>query len=152
MPDKILFKGDLMALLVKKLDDRAILPKLAHDGDIGYDLFALEDTEFGFGWGVHKVRTGVAIEFTPSAGAKLETRSSMALKGIQVVGGVIDSKYTGEIVVLLAYRPFEKPYRIRRGDKIAQLIRVEIPHDEVVEVEKLTETVRGAQGFGSSGR
>lgn len=93
-------------LKVKKLDPRAVLPSVAFAGeDIGYDIFALEDTVLKYGQ-VTKVRTGIAAQVAPDNykikfGLLIRDRSSMASKGIVTSGGVIDFGYTGEIVVLM---------------------------------------------------
>lgn len=102
-------------LKVKKLDSRAKLPEVAHVGDLGYDLFALEDTVLKFGV-VTKVRTGVSVQafnkpqnipqavgYSPLTplGLLIRDCSSMAAKGIVTSGGVIDAGYRGEISVLM---------------------------------------------------
>jgi dUTP pyrophosphatase len=136
-------------LKVKKLATDAVLPTVAHPGeDIGYDLYSSEDITLAArsAGGVH---TGIAIEFSPTAGGVVKTRSGMAKKRLMCNAGVIDAGYRGEVVVLMENLA-DEPYTIRKGDKIAQLLEHPFLASEVVESE-LTETARGEKGFGSSG-
>lgn len=148
-----------MHILFKKLDERAKLPTRSRTSDAGLDLYAIEDqwlwgVEFGTGTKPVWVRTGLAMELLDIPGlslfGKIHDRSSMAGRGITVAGGVIDVEYRGEILVCLLNHG--KPYRILEGDKIAQLIiHVHIPA-EPLEVTDLSDTSRGINGFGSTGR
>ena len=136
-------------LKVKKLSPNATLPTVAHPGeDIGYDLYAAEDITLSAraAAGVH---TGIAIEFVPTAGGIVKTRSGMAKKRLICNAGVIDAGYRGEIIVLMENLA-DEPYTIRKGDKIAQLLEHPFLAGEVVE-EELSEATRGTKGFGSSG-
>src|SRR5271167_3583160 len=136
-------------LKVKKLSPAATLPTVAHPGeDIGYDLYSAEDLTI-VAHGAAGVRTGVAIEFVPTAGGVVKTRSGMAKKRLMCNAGVIDAGYRGEVIVLMENLG-DEPYTIRRGDKIAQLLEHPFLAGEVVE-DELSEAVRGAKGFGSSG-
>lgn len=158
-------------LRVKKLDLNAKIPTVAHAGeDLGYDLFALEDTILPLGESV-AVRTGIAARFTHmnalrTFGLIIKDRSSMAAKGIRTSAGVIDSGYTGELKVMMTNtkrhafyfgRAFGEPnpyigYEIKAGDKIAQMIPTEVfTGTGVAEVETLETTSRGDGGFGSTG-
>ena len=144
-------------LSVVKLDDRARLPEVAHPGeDIGYDLFALEDTSL-IPNGVTKVRTGIAAQASwrgcEPCGLLIRDRSSVAMKGIFVVGGVIDAGYTGEICVCLydlgnLSRIWE--HKIKAGQKIAQMVPVPVLTGEVIETDSLGKTQRAKRGFGST--
>jgi dUTP pyrophosphatase len=138
-------------LKIKKLRPDAQPPTLAYNGAIGYDLYAAEDASIPPHQTV-AVPTGISIEFEPRAGAILGTRSGMARRGFSTEGGWIDADYRGEVLVLLSNRNHEVTLEVKKGDRIAQMTRVEICHDEVVEAEDLTETARGANGFGSSGK
>jgi dUTP pyrophosphatase len=136
-------------LKVKRLSPDAILPTVAHSGeDIGYDLYSCEDVTLP-ARGAAGVRTGIAIEFVPTAGAVVKTRSGMAKKRLMCNAGVIDAGYRGEIVVLMENLGNE-PYVIKQGDKIAQLLEHPFLAGEVVE-DELSEAARGTRGFGSSG-
>jgi dUTP pyrophosphatase len=136
-------------LKVKRLSPDAVLPTVAHPGeDIGYDLYSAEDITLP-ARGAVGVHTGIAIEFVPTAGGIVKTRSGMAKKRLICNAGVIDAGYRGEIVVLMENLA-DEPYAICKGDKIAQLLEHPFLAGEVVE-DELSETTRGAKGFGSSG-
>ena len=136
-------------LKVKTLSPDAMLPTVAHPGeDIGYDLYAAEDVTLAArsAAGVH---TGIAIEFVPTAGGIVKTRSGMAKKRLMCNAGVIDAGYRGEVIVLMENLG-DDAYDIRKGDKIAQLLEHPFLAGEVVE-DELSDAARGAKGFGSSG-
>ncbi|MFZ1133874.1 MAG: dUTP diphosphatase [Candidatus Korobacteraceae bacterium] len=136
-------------LKVKRLSPDAVLPTVAHPGeDIGYDLYSAEDITLP-GRGAAGVHTGIAIEFAPTAGGIVKTRSGMAKKRLMCNAGVIDAGYRGEVIVLMENLG-DEPYIIRKGDKIAQLLEHPFLAGEVVE-DELSEAARGAKGFGSSG-
>lgn len=136
-------------LKVKKLSPDAMLPTVAHPGeDIGYDLYSAEDITLP-AYGAAGVHTGIAIEFSPAAGGIVKTRSGMAKKRLICNAGVIDAGYRGEVIVLIENLA-DEPYSIRKGDKIAQLLEHPFLAGDVVE-DELTDAVRGAKGFGSSG-
>jgi dUTP pyrophosphatase len=142
---------------VKLLDPKAKVPTVAHPGfDLGYDLYALDNVLL-YNNSTEKVRTGVIIEFPEGYGGIVKDRSSMALNYVTTSGGVIDDGYQGEMCVLMTYRKpdVESPncYKIRAGDKIAQIIPVKVmTHEEVVVTDYLRPSVRGDKGFGSSGQ
>jgi dUTP pyrophosphatase len=136
-------------LRVKRLSPEAVLPTIAHPGeDIGYDLYSCEDLTIAARSSAG-IRTGIAIQFVPPAGGIVKTRSSLARKRLMCNAGVIDAGYRGEIVILIENLG-EMPYEIRKGDKVAQLLEHPSLAREVVETD-LSNTVRGAKGFGSSG-
>ena len=155
----------------KKLDPNAQLPKYAHEGDAGMDVFALEDTYLEYGTS-KIVRTGIAAEIPDGYELQVRARSGLAVKGIEVVNGpgTVDSKYRGEIGVILRFihlhtepvyangdvigtrRPPDHGYEIKKGDKIAQLVLAPVTFAEPFEVQELSETDRGTGGFGSTGR
>jgi dUTP pyrophosphatase len=143
-------------LRVKLLQAGAKAPVVAHPGeDLGYDLFALEDTALRSRATV-RVRTGIAVEARdPETGAPLgllvRDRSSMAARGIATTGGVIDAGYRGEILVLMTNLS-EAVVELKAGEKIAQMVPVPVLTGEVVAVESLEDSARAAKGFGSSGR
>jgi len=137
-------------LKVKKLSPDAVLPTVAHPGeDIGYDLYACEDVII-IAHGAAGVHTGIAIEFEPTAGGIVKTRSGLARKRLMCNAGVIDAGYRGEVIVLMENLG-EEAYTIRKGDKIAQLLEHPFLAAEVIEAE-LSEAARGAKGFGSTGQ
>jgi dUTP pyrophosphatase len=143
-------------LRVKRLDQAARLPVVAHPGeDLGYDVFALEGVTLA-PRGTVRVRTGIAVEARhPKTGAPLgllvRDRSSMAARGIAATGGVIDAGYRGEILILLTNLG-ETDVELKAGEKIAQMIPVEVLTGLVEEAEGLEASLRAEKGFGSSGR
>jgi dUTP pyrophosphatase len=143
----------MATLHVQLLDDSAKAPTVAHPGeDIGYDLYASRDHTLVPGQ-VHRVHTGVAVAGETGGlpvGFLVKDRSSMASKGMFTHGGVIDSAYRGEIVVLMT--TLSDVYEIRSGDRIAQLVPTPVLTGEVSVSSKLTGGARGTRGFGSSGR
>ena len=144
-----------MALYVKLLEVGAKAPTVAHPGeDLGYDVYALEDTNVG-PWPT-KVRTGISVEASDSLGNAVglivKDRSSMALSGMLTHGGVIDAGYRGEIVVLMSTQGTGAARPIKAGTKIAQLVPVPVLTSYVYIVEDLAQSGRGDKGFGSSGQ
>jgi dUTP pyrophosphatase len=142
-----------MNLRIARLDERARLPTRAHDGDAGLDLYALEDAVLAPGER-RAVATGIAVEIPRGQAGLVLPRSGLAARhGISVVNapGLIDAGYRGEVRVLLLNTDREQPFALTAGDRIAQLVLVRVELPTPVEVESLTDSVRGSGGFGSSG-
>ncbi len=142
-----------MRLQVKRLDPHAILPSYAHAGDAGLDLFAVEPATIAAG-ASSLVRTGIAVALPSGTEAQVRPRSGLALRhSITVLNtpGTIDEGYRGEIGVILINHG-QAEFIVERGMKVAQLVVSPRLHVEVAEVDDLEDTVRGARGFGSSGR
>jgi dUTP diphosphatase len=140
-------------LRVRRLEPAARLPTRAYGGDAGLDLYALERAELSPGERA-SVRTGIAVEIPDGQAGLVLPRSGLAARhGIALVNapGLIDAGYRGEVKVLLLNTDPAVLFSIEAGERIAQLmvVRVEVP--EVVEVEELAFSERGAGGFGSSG-
>jgi dUTP pyrophosphatase len=136
-----------------RLDDRAILPTRAHDGDAGLDLYALESGVLAAGERA-SIGTGIAVEIPPGHAGLVVPRSGLAARhGISVVNapGLIDSGYRGEIRVLLLNTDRAEPFEIIAGARIAQLVLVAVAFAVPVGADALGATERGAGGFGSSG-
>jgi dUTP pyrophosphatase len=141
-------------LPVTKLKEGAVLPTRAHEGDAGLDLYACEVAHIGPGerW---SVGTGVGVQIPDGHAGLVLPRSGLARDhGISLVNspGLIDSGYRGELRVLLLNNDPAETFRVAAGDRIAQLLLVPISLADPIEVDALTETVRGRGGFGSSGR
>jgi dUTP pyrophosphatase len=141
-------------LPVVRLNDGAVLPSRAHDGDAGLDLYACEAAHIGPGerW---SVGTGIALEIPGGHAGLVLPRSGLAKRhGIALVNspGLIDSGYRGEIRVLLLNTDPADIFRAEPGDRIAQLVIAPIALVEPIEAEALAESGRGDGGFGSSGR
>jgi dUTP pyrophosphatase len=142
-----------MSLRVVRLDERAILPTRAHPGDAGLDLYALDATELGPGERA-SVSTGIAVEIPAGQAGLVLPRSGLAARhGIALVNapGLIDSGYRGELRVLLLNTDRQRSFSVAVGDRIAQLVLVEVRTPAPIEVDELDHSERGEGGFGSSG-
>jgi dUTP pyrophosphatase len=138
-------------LNVKKLNGLANLPRKGTSGAAGFDLFSVEDLVIYPGSRA-LVPLGLSIQVPLGTYGRIAPRSGLAVKyGIQVGAGVIDSDYTGEVMVLLFNHGTDN-FQIKTGDRIAQLVIEKIVDNvEVRLVEDMTETDRGSGGFGSTG-
>lgn len=138
-----------MPLYLKRLTETARLPTRATEYAAGLDLYADETVtipEYHRAW----VSTGIAIALNPYHVGQIWPRSGLAGHGLDTSAGVVDSDYRGEVKVLLVNGSHERK-TVRAGDRIAQLLIVPITRPELIEVDALPETERGANGFGSSG-
>ena len=146
--------SDAVRVLVHRLDPDLPLPAYAHEGDAGLDLYAREAVTLAPGARA-AVGTGVAIALPPGYAGFVLPRSGLALRhGLSKVNtpGLVDAGYRGEIRVLLINHDPSTPVTLARGDRIAQLVVQRVERVDLVEVETLPESTRGAGGFGSSGR
>lgn len=139
----------------KKLNPQTPNPQPAKPGDAGYDLYAMIDRPVTvYPNQTVKIPSGLAFHIDdPHLVGLVLPRSGSGMRGL-ILGnttGVIDSQYTGEIVVQVWNRSDEKPYEINPGDRIAQLLLVPVQHPALEEVDSLAETTRGMAGFGSTG-
>lgn len=133
-----------------KLDAQAIMPTRAHQQDAGLDLYATEDRVVE-AHNSDTFDTGVHIQLPPHTAGFLKSKSGLNVKHNITSDGVIDVGYTGSIRVKL-YNHGDEPYKVRRGDKISQLVVVCIQTPLLQVVEELEDTERGTGGFGSTGR
>ncbi len=143
----------MTGLRVARLDPRAKLPTRAYPGDAGLDLYALEAATLWPGERA-SVATGIAIEVPHGQAGLVLPRSGLAARaGIALVNapGLIDAGYRGEVRVLLLNTDREAAFEIEAGDRIAQLLLVRVELPDVLEVQELSVSERGAGGFGSSG-
>src|SRR2546428_7021898 len=141
-----------MQLRVKRLADAAVLPRYAHPGDAGLDLFAAVSLVLAPG-DAALVRTGIAIELPPGTEAQIRPRSGLALEHAVTVlntPGTIDEGYRGEVGVILINHG-KQAFAVSPGMKIAQLVVAPRLAVDVVEADALGDTPRGAGGFGSTG-
>ena len=142
-----------MRLAIRRLDPGARLPTRAHDGDAGFDLYALESGTIPAGERA-AVATGIAIELPERHAGLVLPRSGLAAEhGIALVNapGLIDQGYRGEVRVLLLNTDPREDFNYQAGARIAQLIITRVEAPDIVEVAELAETKRGADGFGSTG-
>ena len=138
---------------VKRLDRSATLPTRAHPGDAGLDLYANESAALAPGERA-MISTGIAVEIPAQHAGLVMPRSGNAAKhGIALVNapGLIDAGYRGELKILLLNTDRSETFTVNPGDRIAQLVLTPIATPEVVEVDDLSDHVRGQGGFGSSG-
>jgi dUTP pyrophosphatase len=143
----------VIRLAVQRLDPDLPLPSYAREGDAGLDLYAAETVTLAPGARA-SVRTGIAVAIPQGCAGFVLPRSGLALRhGLSLVNtpGLIDAGYRGEIRVLLVNHDLKDSVTLRRGDRIAQLVVQRVENAELVEVEKLPDTARGAGGFGSTG-
>lgn len=135
---------------VKRLQTNALVPCIASPGDAGADLFSLEPVRIASGQRL-AIPTGIAMEIPQGFVGLIWDKSGRALsEGLTVFGGVIDSSYRGEILVILM-NASEKEIRIEAHSKIAQLLIQPVQAPRFIETEKLKFSVRGKKGFGSTG-
>jgi dUTP pyrophosphatase len=144
-----------MIVCFKRITTTAMLPTRSFDTDAGIDFYADEDlviepysrsiVETGLIWEPRELPSIWNIYM------KIQERSGLALKnGIEVLGGTIDEQYRGEIKIIL-YNSTIYPFSIKNGDKIAQGVVYYIPKFDIEEVDDISQTARGAGGFGSTG-
>jgi dUTP pyrophosphatase len=140
-------------LKVQRLRPGARLPVRATAGSSGLDLFAcLEDPEgLLLGRDPVLVPTGIALEIPPGFDAQVRPRSGLSARGVGVALGTIDSDYRGEVLVTMYVFGSQDSFRIRHGDRIAQLVLSRLAEMPVVEAEELSPTDRGSGGHGSTG-
>lgn len=156
-----------------KLDKNAKMPKKAHASDAGYDLFAPYDfkvpTYNGLkeAWrtkspgsgrlevypdiGSAVVDTGVHMMIPDGYVGMIKSKSGLNVKHGLIAEGVVDANYTGSIVVKL-YNLSNETYYFKKGDKITQIVILELPICTLIKSVELDETERGNKGFGSTGR
>lgn len=145
-------KGPVVKIV--KLDEDAILPKYAKDGDAGADIYSIEDTKL-FNGDTVVVKTGLSIELPDRHEAQIRSRSGLAAKhGIFVLNspGTIDCGYRGEICVILhKTSQTMSPFEIKKGDRIAQMVIKPVEQAIFEVTDSLSETQRGTGGFGHTG-
>ena len=130
-----------------------LLPAKAHHDDAAYDLRSRVDMELPCGKPV-LVPAGFFIELPIGYEAQVRPRSGLALKhsiGLLNSPGTIDAGYRGEVGIIVINMG-EKPFPVKRGERIAQMVINKLPDVELVKVDALSETKRGAGGFGSTGK
>jgi len=140
-----------MKIKIKRLNDEAVLPSYAHPGDVGMDIYSLENYELKVG--ERRIfPVGFALEFPTGYAAIVKDKSSLSMKqGIHTMGGVFDAGYRGEYNANLINLG-DVDYKISKGDKIAQIIIYPVAIADLEEVSELSDSVRGEGRFGSSGK
>lgn len=138
-----------------KINEAAKIPETANSGDAGFDLASVEEVEIQPGE-TKKIGTGLVFEIPTGYGGFVLPRSGLSVKhGLTIPNspGLIDSGYRGEVIVALR-NDSNKTYKIEKGERIAQMVFIEVGKFFFTEVQKdlISETERGSGGFGSSGR
>lgn len=140
---------------VKKLDERAVLPVYGSEAAAGADLYAVTDGDVTFLPGETKmIHTGLALEVPEGYAGLIYARSGLATKrGLAPANkvGVVDSDYRGEVMVAL-HNHSGKEQTIGAGERIAQLVITPFLKASFYEADELSDTARGAGGFGSTGK
>jgi dUTP pyrophosphatase len=140
---------------VLRLDPDLPLPAYAKAGDAGADLLAREDVVLDAGGGRALVGTGIALAIPEGYAGFVQPRSGLALRhGVTCLNtpGLIDAGYRDEIKVLLVNTDPSEPYKVARGDRIAQLVIQKVEHATFAETDELPPSERGLGGFGHTGK
>jgi dUTP pyrophosphatase len=141
---------DAEPLLVKRLDSRAVLPSRGSSQAAGLDIHAIDDLTIEPG-GRALASTGLAVAIPEGYYGRIAPRSGLATKhGLDVLAGVIDADYRGEIRCLL-YNAGDEAIHLPAQSKICQLIIEKIITPNAVWADDISETDRGSGGFGSTG-
>ena len=145
----------MVKILVKKFDKNIKLPSYKTSGSSGMDLMAFIKNKITINPGNRSmIRTGISLAIPKNYEIQIRPRSGLASKnGISVLNtpGTIDSDYRGEIKIILINLS-KKPFIVKSGDRVAQMIVCPVVKGELKEVKKLPKTVRGKKGFGSTGK
>lgn len=147
------YRASGVRLEVRRLDPTVPLPAFAHEGDAGLDLAANVDVEVAPGARA-MVPTGLAVAIPAGFAGLVLPRSGLASRhGLTMANapGLIDAGYRGEVICAVVNLDRERPVKIGRGDRIAQLVIVPVAAVEVIEVAELPPSGRGSGGFGSTG-
>lgn len=147
----------MFRLPIHQIDPGLPLPRYAHDGDAGADLYARQDSTIAACGGRGLVPTGIIVAIPKGYAGFIQPRSGLALKhGVTCLNspGLIDSGYRGELKVLLINTDPNNDYDLFRGDRIAQLViqKVEMATFEPMDLDDLPRADRASGGFGHSGR
>tara|TARA_B100001093_G_scaffold383727_1_gene369411 strand:+ start:16 stop:453 length:438 start_codon:yes stop_codon:yes gene_type:complete len=145
----------MVKVLIKKLNPSVQLPEYKTKGASGMDLVAfLKNPVHVKSKTSSLIPTGISVAFSEKYEIQIRPRSGLAIKNnISVLNtpGTIDSDYRGEIKVII-YNHGEKDFIINNGDRIAQMILAPVIKMELKEIDNLPETIRGEDGFGSTGK
>jgi dUTP pyrophosphatase len=142
----------VIELPIQRLREDAVVPTRAYEGDAGLDLAACERVELGPGERA-TVGTGLAVAIPDGYAGFVQPRSGLASRhGVTIVNtpGLVDSGYRGELKVILLNTDARAPFVVEPGMRIAQLVVLQLPGVDPVEVDELPASERGVRGFGSS--
>ena len=127
------------------INDDAITPTRASKGSAGLDLYSSIDANIEVG-SINKINTGICTSLPENSYGSIRDKSSFAAKGLLTLGRVIDSDYTGKIIGIMT--SLIEPIKIKKGQKIAQLIVSSIIYPEIKKVKYLKKSERNNKGFG----
>ena len=145
----------MLDVTVRQLDPDLPLPSYARAGDAGADLVAREDAVLEPAGGRALIPTGVAVAIPDGYAGFIQPRSGLALRhGVTCLNtpGLIDAGYRDELKVLLVNTDPTTPYKVSRGDRIAQLVIQRVEHASFTPADELPPSERGVGGFGHSGK
>lgn len=138
-------------LKFKKLTEHAFTPSKGSKLAAGFDLYSAYDLTIPAN-GKSLVKTDIQIELPEGCYGRIAPRSGLSWKHhLDVGAGVIDRDYRGDIGVIL-FNHAKSDYKVKKGDRIAQLICEKIIYPDIEQVEELTKTERGEGGYGSTGK
>jgi len=142
----------VIELSIQRLRADAVVPTRAYAGDAGLDLASCERVKLGPGERA-TVATGLAVAIPDGYAGFVQPRSGLASRhGITIVNtpGLVDSGYRGELKVILLNTDANEAFVVEPGMRIAQLVVMQVPEIDPIEVDELPESERGVRGFGSS--
>ena len=139
-----------MKIKIKKLKENVKLPRYMHPGDVGMDLYSMEEVTIP-PMGHYRFWHGFAMEFEEGYAAIVKDKSSISKAGLHTMGGAFDPGYRGEYNTHLVNLGSE-PYTVEEGDKISQLVIYPVVIAELEETNSLNDSSRGQGAFGSTGR
>jgi dUTP pyrophosphatase len=145
-------------LRFKKLHEDAVIPEYKTSGAAGMDLHAIRDFNLMPGE-IAVLETGLSVEVPEGYELQVRPRSGFATRGLTIVNspGTIDSDYRGEVKVIATnvhpknHNFLSLSVKIKKGDRIAQLVLARVHKLPIEEVDELSDTERGSGGFGSTG-
>ena len=140
-----------MQVKIKKTHPNAQTPTYGTDGAAAFDLYAKEDVRYSIGRCL--IDTGIAFEVPDGYALLIKPRSGLAVKHeVHAFQGTVDSDYRDSVKVLLMHEWAGETISILKGERVAQAFILPVPRVEFVEVEEFSDTARGVNGFGSTGR
>lgn len=141
-------------VVIQKLAADSVVPKYAHEGDAGVDLYSAGTFTLAPGQRL-LVPTGLKMAIPYGYEGQVRPKSGLALKhGLSVLNtpGTVDAPYRGEVGVIVINHDPKVAYEIKKGEKIAQMVFNKVEYVTFKEAAELPETTRGAGGFGSTGK
>ena len=142
-----------LEVTIQKIAPEAKVPAYAHEGDAGVDLYSTVDKVLAPGERA-LIPTGLKMAIPHGYEGQVRPKSGLALKhGLTVLNtpGTVDAPYRGEVGVILINLDPRSSYQIKKGEKVAQMVFNKIEYAAFTEAAELTDTTRGAGGFGSTG-